>query len=102
MRFWERQRHQSHHLTISGPAEPVARFATAARGSGVIPWRLDFGWIEKDVFHRAAAQPPAQRILSMAGCHILARQFRQRVEPHHAKAVGLIGRSRACPARSPR
>jgi len=27
-----------HHLTVNGPATPVAAFATAARGSGVIPW----------------------------------------------------------------
>jgi hypothetical protein len=26
-----------HHLTISGPAETVAAFAVAARGSGVVP-----------------------------------------------------------------
>ncbi len=31
-----------HHLTISGPAETVAAFAVAARGSGVVPWQLDF------------------------------------------------------------
>jgi hypothetical protein len=45
----------------------------------------------------AAAQPPVRRRLTITGCHLLARQFRQRVEAHHAKAVGLIGRSRACP-----
>jgi hypothetical protein len=28
--------HLYHHLTISGPAEGVARFADVARGSGVI------------------------------------------------------------------
>jgi hypothetical protein len=31
-----------HHLTINGPAETVATFAVAARGSGVVPWQLDF------------------------------------------------------------
>jgi hypothetical protein len=45
----------------------------------------------------AAAQPPAERRLTITGCHLLARQFRQRIEAHHAKAVSLIGRSRACP-----
>jgi hypothetical protein len=86
-----------HHLTISGPAEAIAGFVAAAHGSGVIPWRLDFPRIEEDIFHLAAAQPVAQRRLTIAGCHLLARQFRQRVEAHHAKAVSLIGRSRACP-----
>lgn len=86
-----------HHLTISGPASEVADFAAQARGAGVIPWRLDFARIEEDVFNLAVAQPAAQRHLPVAGCRILARQFRQRVEAHHAKAVGQIGDSRACP-----
>ena len=75
----------------------VASFARAARGSGVIPWRLDFPRIEQDIFELAAAQPPAQRRLTITECHLLARQFRQRGEAHHAKAVSLIGCSRACP-----
>src|SRR5271165_6720464 len=69
-----------HHLTISGPADRVAAFAAAARGAGVIPWRLDVARIEEDVFNLAAAQPPAQRRLTIAGCRQLARQFRERVE----------------------
>ena len=72
-------------------------FAEMARGSGVVPWTLDFRRIEEDVFNLAAAQPPARRQLTIAGCHILARQFRERVEAHQAKAVALVGRSRACP-----
>lgn len=86
-----------HHLTISGPAVPVAECVAAARGSGVIPWQLDFGVIEEDVFNLAVAQPAARRGLSVAGCHILARQFRDRVEARQAKAAALVGRSRACP-----
>ena len=86
-----------HHLTITGPAGDLAAFCHQARGAGVIPWRLDFARIEEDVFNLAVAQPAAQRRLPVAGCRILARQFRQRVEAHHAKAVGLIGSSRACP-----
>ena len=86
-----------HHLTITGPASEVADFAAQARGAGVIPWRLDFARIEEDVFNLAVAQPAAHRQLPVAGCRILARQFRQRVEAHHAKAVSLIGSSRACP-----
>lgn len=86
-----------HHLTITGPAGDLAAFAAKARGAGVIPWQLDLARIEEDVFTLAVAQPATQRRLSVAGCRILARQFRQRVEAHHAKAVGLIGSSRACP-----
>jgi hypothetical protein len=86
-----------HHLTISGPAEPLAAFAEAARGAGVIPWRLDGAALEEDVFNLAAAQPPAARNLTIAGCRILARQFREAVEARHAKAAALVGRSRACP-----
>ena len=86
-----------HHLTISGPASDVTDFAAQARGAGVIPWRLDFARIEEDVFNLAVAQPAAQRRLPVAGCRILARQFRQRVEAHHAKAIAQIGYSRACP-----
>ena len=78
----------AHHLTISG-AERTARavFAAAARGAGVIPWQLDFARIEEDIFVRAVAQPPQTRRLTVAGCRILARQFRDRVEIRQAKAL---------------
>jgi hypothetical protein len=86
-----------HHLTISGPAEHVDAFAAAARGSGVIPWQLDFAAIEEDVFVRAVSQPASRRNLTVAGCRILARQFRERVEAHQARAAALVGHSFACP-----
>ena len=86
-----------HHLTISGPAEDLARFADVARGSGVIPWRLDGAAIEDDVFARAVSQPASRRSLTVAGCRILARQFRDRFEAHHARAASLVGHSLACP-----
>jgi hypothetical protein len=86
-----------HHLTISGPAEPVSAFADAARGSGVVPWRIDVERIEEDVFNLAVSQPPERRNLTIAGCRILARQFRERVEMRQARAAALVGRSRACP-----
>jgi len=84
-------------LTITGPAGVVAEFAAAARGSGVVPWQIDSAALEEDVFNLAAAQPPAQRSLSIEGCRILARQFRDRVEARQARAAALIGRSQACP-----
>jgi len=86
-----------HHLTIRGPAETVAAFAAAARGAGVIPWRLDGAALEEDVFTLAVSQPGGTRSLSVAGCRILARQFRERAEARHAQAVALLGQSRACP-----
>jgi hypothetical protein len=86
-----------HHLTIHGPVPQVADFAEAARGSGVVPWQLDYGQLEEDIFNLAASQPAAQRSLSIAGCRILARQFRERVEARQARAVALVGHSRACP-----
>ncbi len=86
-----------HHLTISGPDEPLRAFATAARGSGVIPWQLDYAALEEDVFVRAVSQPPSRRTLTVAGCRILARQFRDRVAAHQARAAALVGQSQACP-----
>lgn len=86
-----------HHLTVSGPAEVVAAFAAAARGSGVIPWRLDFAAIEEDVFALAVSQPAGRRSLTVEGCRILARQFRDKVEARQACAAALVGHSLACP-----
>ncbi len=86
-----------HHLTVSGLAGEVADFAAAARGAGVIPWRVDVAGIEEEVFALAVAQPAAQRRLTVDGCHILARRFRAAVEARQARALALVGRSRACP-----
>ena len=86
-----------HHLTISGPAASVVAFATAARGSGITPWQLDFAAIEEDIFARAVSQPANQRTLTVEGCRILARQFRERVEMRQARAASLVGQSFACP-----
>ena len=85
------------HLTVTGPAAEVEEFAAAARGPGVIPWQLDFDRIEEDIFNLAVSPRAGPRSLSVAGCHILARQFRQRIAARDEKAAALIGRSRACP-----
>ena len=69
----------------------------AARGAGVVPWQLDLMALEEEVFARAVSQPASQRSLTVAGCRILAGQFRAKVAAHHARAVGLVGRSQACP-----
>jgi hypothetical protein len=86
-----------HHLTISGPAAAVTSFAEAARGSGIVPWRLEAARLEEDIFNLAVSQPGAIRSLTIEGCRILARQFRERVEDRAARAAARVGRSRACP-----
>lgn len=86
-----------HHLTITGPAEAVTAFAAAARGAGVTPWRLDFSMLEEDIFNMAASQPPAHRNLTIAGCRILARQFRERVERRQGRAANMVGQGQGCP-----
>ncbi len=88
---------RDHHLTIKGPADDLASFAVAARGPGIIPWAIDGAAIEEDIFIRAVSQPGDRRSLSVAGCRILARQFRERIEAREASARNLIGISRACP-----
>ena len=86
-----------HHLTVSGPAAEVAAFAEAARGPGVIPWELDMAAIEEWVFTLAVSPPPPRRSLTVAGCRILAQQFRERVEARQTRAAAQAGISRACP-----
>jgi hypothetical protein len=86
-----------HHLTVSGPAAAVTAFANAACGSGVTPWHLDYAAIEEDVFIRAVSQPAQQRQLTVDGCRILARQFREKVEAHQSRAMALVGQNLACP-----
>jgi hypothetical protein len=86
-----------HHLTISGPATIVDAFAAAARGSGITPWQLDYAAIEDDIFVRAVSQPASRRNLTVEGCRILARQFREKVEMRQACAAALVGQSLACP-----
>jgi hypothetical protein len=87
-----------HHLTVSGLAETVATFAAAARGAGVTPWQLDFAAIEEGIFVRAISRPAIrEKQLSVEGCRILARQFRERIELRQARAAALVGQSLACP-----
>jgi hypothetical protein len=87
-----------HHLTISGPGEMVDAFAASARGSGVVPWRLDGAEVEETVLNLALAAPwRREKQLTVEGCRILARQFRDQVEAHQARASAAVGKSRACP-----
>jgi hypothetical protein len=86
-----------HHLTISGSAVTVDSFAAAARGSGITPGQLDYAAIEDDIFVRAVSQPASRRNLTVEGCRILARQFREKVELRQSRAAALVGQSLACP-----
>jgi hypothetical protein len=52
------------------------------RGAGIVPWRLDGARLEEDIFHLAASQPRLIRALTVEGCRIPARQFREQVEAH--------------------
>jgi hypothetical protein len=62
----------------------------------VIPWQLDFAALEEDIFVRAVSQPASRRTLTVEGCRILARQFRDKVEAHQASAAALVGHSFVC------
>ena len=85
-----------HHLIITGPAESLAAFAQAARGPGITPWPHDGQALEEDVFHLAVSLPARRRSLTVEGCRILARQFRDRVEARQARMDGLA-QAQACP-----
>jgi hypothetical protein len=88
-----------HHLTISGPADVVTAFAEAARGAGIVPWRVDGARLEEAIFNLAASQPKPMRSLTIEGCRILARHFRERVEARAAQAAARVGRSSTFPGR---
>jgi len=86
-----------HHLTVKGPSTDLERFAAAARGPGIIPWKINGAAIEEDIFIRAVSHAGGSRSLSVAGCRILARQFRERIEAREARARDRFGVSLACP-----
>jgi hypothetical protein len=86
-----------HHLTINGPAAIVGAFAEAARGSGITPWQLDYAALEDDIFVRAVSQSAGRRSLTVEGCRILARQFREKIEVRQARAAALVDQNSLCP-----
>ena len=87
-----------HRLTIIGAADQLAAFRRAAAGAGIIPWQIDLGRMEEDVFHLLAAPPfPQPRTLSVAGARVLAGQLREAVGRRHERAVTRVGASQACP-----
>ena len=88
-----------HHLVVSGPAEEIARFRTAASGPGVIPWHADLDGAEEDFFHLLVAPPaPHRRVLSAAGARIVAAELRNAMQRQRASALAELARGgRACP-----
>jgi hypothetical protein len=59
--------------------------------------RVDGARLEEDIFHLAVSQPKAMRSLTVEGCRILARQFRERVEARAGQAAALVGCGHAYP-----
>src|SRR6202011_3656341 len=50
------------------------------------------------VFVRAVSHPAHRdKKLTVEGCRVLARQFRERVEARQARAAALVGHGLACP-----
>jgi hypothetical protein len=86
-----------HHLIAVGPSEDISLFQEAARGPGIIPWRLDYAAIEEDIFNMTASQPPALRGVSVEYCRDQARQFVERVQAREARAAALAVGGRGCP-----
>lgn len=83
----------AHTLTVSGPADRVAAFRTAAAGPGILPLQ-DRARLEEDVMHALLAPPPALRGISLVGARILAGQIGDRIDIHMARAAG---RGAVCP-----
>lgn len=86
-----------HLLTISGPAEPMARFRAAAAGPGIIPWMLDLTGMEEDWLLQLAAPADEKPAISLAGARILARRLREATAVNHANAMARAGTDRHCP-----
>ena len=86
-----------HHLIVGGPSKDIALFQEAARGPGIIPWRLDYTAIEEDIFNLTVSQPPAVRGVSVEYCRDQARQFVERVQAREARAAALAVSGRFCP-----
>jgi hypothetical protein len=84
-------------LTVSGPAEAVAAFRTAASGAGAIPWRYDLDRMQEDWFLRMLAPARVDREISAEGARILAATYRDLVASHHEQVVARVGHSAACP-----
>jgi hypothetical protein len=87
-----------HRLAVIGVTDQIVAFRRAAAGAGIVPWQLDLGRLEEDVFHLLAAPPPSHpRTLSVAGARVLAGQLREAIGRRHERALARLGASQACP-----
>ncbi len=82
-----------HQLIGTGPSADLGRFRDAAAGAGTVPWQLDFGRMEEDLFHVLVAAGQ----LSLEGARVLSGQLQAAVARRHARAVARVGWSVACP-----
>jgi hypothetical protein len=76
-------------LTVSGPADEVARFRAAACGTGAIPWHLDLDHEEVRLLAPMAAAGIEARLL--------ARELRDIIATRHARILALWDRPGTCP-----
>ncbi|PHK95192.1 hypothetical protein CR162_09525 [Pseudoroseomonas rhizosphaerae] len=86
-----------HRLTISGPAEAMARFRAAAAGSGLIPWVLDLGRMEEDWRLQLLAPREGEPAISPSGARILSRRLRDAAAANHQAALARAATDRSCP-----
>jgi len=87
-----------HGLIVTGPAEEVATFQTAASGTGSIPWvSPDLDLLEEDRVMALVHPPDGSAGLSLAGARALARQLRSAIDTNQQRVVAAVGRVRDCP-----
>ena len=87
-----------HMLIITGPADDVATFQTAASGVGAIPWiSPDLDLLEEDRVMALVHPPDGSAGLSLAGARALARQLRSAIETNQQRVAAAVGGVRSCP-----
>jgi hypothetical protein len=82
----------AHRLVVQGPADAVARFQAAARGSGMVPWWWDYDALAEDWFHLLIAA--RYRTISVSGARALANALRDAVQQAHDLASSRIDQHR--------
>lgn len=86
-----------HHLTITGPADALARFRTTAAGAGVVPWVRDYDAMIERLVALMVAAPRDERRISIAEARLLAGQMRDLFWQDDQAALARYDRSQACP-----
>lgn len=76
-------------LTVSGPAEEVARFRAAARGTNAVPWHLDLEHEERRLLAPMAGLGPAARAL--------ARELGEVIAARHDRVLARWAEPGLCP-----